>query len=189
MDGQSAIMTSLLHKLILLEAWESGTPAEHDVIDVAEAVERVVAPIADSHRHRDVRLDLAPNAYAAIDPDELLHGLGHLVTNALKYAPNGPITVQVAATTTHVNVSVIDEGPGMTDDELRHAFDRFYRGTRRDVPGSGLGLAIAKRAVERANGTLTVESILSQGTRFTIALPIARRSETVPTNPAVVSSP
>jgi len=189
MDGQSAIMTSLLHKLILLEAWESGAPAEHDVIDVAEAVERVVAPIADSHRHRDVRLDLAPNAYAAIDPDELLHGLGNLVTNALKYAPNGPITVQVAATETHVRVSVIDEGPGMTDDELRHAFDRFYRGTRRDVPGSGLGLAIAKRAVERANGTLTVESILSQGTRFTIALPIARRSETVPTNPAVVSSP
>ncbi|MDE3078146.1 MAG: sensor histidine kinase, partial [Chloroflexota bacterium] len=62
-------------------------------------------------------------------------------------------------------------GCGMTQEELEHAFDRFYRGPRRSVPGSGLGLAIAKRAVERAKGTLAARSEPGCGTCFSISLP------------------
>jgi signal transduction histidine kinase len=62
----------------------------------------------------------------------------------------------------------------MAPKELAHAFDRFYRGeTRRNVEGSGLGLSIAKAAVERAKGTIRVQSGPG-GTRFTIALPPSR---------------
>ena len=175
MDAQSAIMMSLLHKLILLESWETPPPGGRDVIDIAEAVEQVVVPIADSHRHRIVRLQLGGRAFASIDPDELVHAIGNLVTNAVNYAPQGAITVHVAVVGEHVRISVADEGPGLTEEELHHAFDRFYRGARRDVPGSGLGLAIAKRAVERANGTLSVESAVGKGSIFTIALPAAAR--------------
>ena len=71
-----------------------------------------------------------------------------------------------------VEVEVADEGPGMTCDELGHAFDRFYRGaTRRGIDGSGLGLAIAKRAVERAGGSIEARSEPGAGSRFTIVLP------------------
>ncbi len=176
MDGQSAIMTSLLHKLILLESWETRPAGEQDALDVAEAVEQIVAPIAQSHRHRDVRLQLTANAFASIDADELLHAIGNLVTNALNYAPESAIAVEVTIVEDDVRIIVADRGPGMSEEELRHVFDRFYRGARRDVAGSGLGLAIAKRAVERANGTLSAESVLGQGSRFTIALPRAKRA-------------
>lgn len=173
MDAQSAIMTSLMRKLTLLETWEQR-PAPRDVaiVDVAAAVEQIVAPIADSHRHRDVRLRLSPGAFAAIDTEELGYAVGNLVTNALNYAPDGTIDVEVATRRNEVLAVVTDQGPGMTPDELQHAFDRFYRGTRRDVAGSGLGLAIAQRAVERAGGTLTVASVPGFGCRFAIALPL-----------------
>ncbi|MBV8197830.1 MAG: sensor histidine kinase, partial [Candidatus Eremiobacteraeota bacterium] len=52
-----------------------------------------------------------------------------------------------------------------------HVFDRFYRGPQRDVPGSGLGPAIARRAIERAGGTLTLQSDPVAGSTFTISLP------------------
>ena len=113
------------------------------------------------------------NAFASIDPDELLHAVGNLVTNALNYAPEGEISVEVTVVEGDVRITVADQGPGMTEEELGHVFDRFYRGARRDVAGSGLGLAIAQRAVQRANGTLTVESTLGAGSRFTITLPLA----------------
>ena len=173
MDGQSAIMTSLMRKLMLLETWESGAASRDEVVDVSAAVEQIVVPIAESHRHRDVQLRLEAGALAAIDPDELAYAIGNLVTNALNYAPDGTITVEVSSVRDEVRIVVADQGPGMTEDELRHAFDRFFRGGRRDVPGSGLGLAIAKRAVERANGRLTVESTMGAGCRFRIALPLA----------------
>jgi signal transduction histidine kinase len=176
MDGQSAIMTALLQKLILLESWETRPVGVHDAVDVAEAVEQLVAPIAQSHRHREMRLRLCAGAFASIDPDELLHAVGNLVTNALNYAPEGPIAVEVRVVEGDVRIIVADAGPGMSEEELRHVFDRFFRGARRDVAGSGLGLAIAKRAVERANGTLSAQSILGQGSCFTIALPRAERA-------------
>jgi signal transduction histidine kinase len=71
-----------------------------------------------------------------------------------------------------VRIAVADHGPGMSPDEERHAFDRFFRGPlHRAVAGSGLGLAIARRAIERANGTLDLETAPGRGSRFTIELP------------------
>jgi signal transduction histidine kinase len=103
----------------------------------------------------------------------LTYAVTNIVANALKYAPDSPITVDVTADEKNVYVSIADEGPGIPADTLPHIFDRFYRGSRRDVPGSGLGLAIAKVAVERAHGTLTAQSEAGKGTRFTIGLPRA----------------
>ena len=69
-------------------------------------------------------------------------------------------------------IEVADHGPGIPSTDATRVFDRFYRGAQRDVPGSGLGLAIVKRAVERARGTISLESSPS-GSRFTVKLPLA----------------
>lgn len=172
MAEQSAIMTSLVDKLMLLEQWENARSLVADTIDVADAVKHIVAPIADAHPGRPVLVHAWHGFHAAIDHEELSYAVTNLMTNALKYAPDGAITIDVGGDTDVVTIAVSDEGPGLNDEELAHAFDRFYRGPRRDVPGSGLGLAIAKRAVERAKGTLGVESS-ARGARFTIALPRA----------------
>lgn len=171
MSRQSLVMGEMIEKLILLERWEreDDTP-ERSIIDVAQLVEDVVSPMAEAQPARQMSITIAPPASAAIDPSDFAHAVTNLVDNALKYT-RGAIGVRVATDEARVIVEVTDEGPGMTSDELGHAFDRFYRGaTRREVDGSGLGLAIAKRAVERAGGSIEARSEPS-GSRFTIVLP------------------
>jgi signal transduction histidine kinase len=172
MNRQSLLMASLVDKLILLERWERSErvpPAE--AIDVSQLVEDVVVPIAEAQPAREVRLAIEHGAYAAIDPSDLTHAVTNLVDNALKYT-SGRVEVRVCVAGDRIALEIVDEGPGMTPDEILHAFDRFYRGAgRRDIDGTGLGLAIAKSAVERVGGSIAVESSPERGSRFTIVLP------------------
>jgi signal transduction histidine kinase len=171
MNRQSLLMASLVDKLLLLERWDrAGDAQAHEPIDVSQLVEDVVAPLAEAHRERELRLEIEPNASAAIDPIELTHALTNIVDNALAYT-SGAVAVRVALERRGVRIEIEDEGPGMSADEAAHAFDRFYRGNRRDVDGSGLGLAIARRAVERAGGSIALQSSPEAGSRFTIVLP------------------
>jgi signal transduction histidine kinase len=180
MNRQSQIMGSLIEKLMLLERWEDERQrATTESIDVAQLVGDVVAPIAESSPARTVNVSAPDVGLAAIDPIELAHAVTNLLDNALKYTP-GSIDVTVRRESDAIVVEIADRGPGMNADDARHAFDRFFRGTRRDIDGSGLGLSIARRAVERAGGTLELESSPAEGSRFTITLPS-------PNAPALVS--
>lgn len=172
MHDQSRIMGSLIDKLILLERWESpeggGKAAP---IDVGTLVADLVAPIADANPER--RFDIATQSgiLAAIDPTELGYVVTNLADNAVKYGV-GNIAVRVTAQDSTAVIEVADQGPGIPSTDASRVFDRFYRGTQRDVPGSGLGLAIVKRAVERAKGTVTLDSS-PNGSRFIVKLPRA----------------
>ena len=162
-NRQSLVMGSLIDKLILLERWERPGAAEAgEAIDVVQLVEDVVTPIGEANLER-VRLHVGSAGSAAIDPSDLAQALTNLTDNALKYT-EGPVDVRVSEADGRITIDVIDAGPGMTADETRHAFDRFFRGAnRREVEGSGLGLSIARRAIERAGGSLTVESAPRDG--------------------------
>ncbi|MGA3038203.1 MAG: HAMP domain-containing sensor histidine kinase [Vulcanimicrobiaceae bacterium] len=170
MSNQTQIMGSLIEKLMLLEQWESVDSTVARPIDVAQLVSDVAAPIAEANADRLMRIEARPGPLAAIDPGDLTHAVTNLLDNALKYT-HGTIDVGVRTENGRVAVDVADEGPGIDSQAAVHVFDRFYRGDNRDIPGSGLGLAIAKRAIERAGGTLTLESDPGTGSRFTITLP------------------
>jgi two-component system OmpR family sensor kinase len=170
MRSQTQIMASLIEKLMLLEQWESVGTANVEPIDVGQLVSDVAAPIAEANTERVLRIDAHPGPLAAIDPGDLAHAVTNLLDNALKYT-HGTIDVGVHFENGSVAVDVADEGPGIDPQSAVHVFDRFYRGDNRDVPGSGLGLAIAKRAIERAGGTLTLRSDPQAGSHFTITLP------------------
>ncbi|MGA7285750.1 MAG: HAMP domain-containing sensor histidine kinase [Candidatus Cybelea sp.] len=172
MNDQSRIMGSLIDKLILLERWE-GPEATASVaaIDVGTLVADLVAPIADAHPDRQFALTTPSGILAAIDPTELGYVVTNLTDNAVKYG-EGEIEVRVAARDSTAVIEVADHGPGIPSTDATRVFDRFYRGAQRDVPGSGLGLAIVKRAVERARGSISLESS-PRGSRFTVKLPLA----------------
>ncbi|HEV3092813.1 MAG TPA: HAMP domain-containing sensor histidine kinase [Candidatus Cybelea sp.] len=172
MNDQSRIMGSLIDKLILLERWESADAAAASApIDVGRLVADLVTPIADAHPERSFAVDAQPGVLAVIDPTELGYVVTNLADNALKYG-EGAIGVRVRARDGSASIEVSDEGPGIPSADAARVFDRFYRGAQRDVAGSGLGLAIVKRAVERAHGTIALDSNAS-GSRFTVLLPRA----------------
>ena len=143
----------------------------------------MVTPIADTQPARRLRVDAPAGPLAAIDPSDLGHAITNIVDNALKYT-DGAIDVAVRSEGGRVVVVISDEGPGMNADEVAHAFDRFYRGARREIGGSGLGLSIARRALERAGGTIELASDPLSGSRFTLTLaavsPIATREPAQP---------
>jgi len=189
MNRQCALMGSLIDKLMLLDVWDQTDRAEPPaVVDLSQFVEDIVQPLADASPERTVTIGVQPGALARIDPILFSHALTNLVDNALKYAPESVVRVTLACSATSVRIVVADDGPGMTEDEAHHVFDRFYRSPlRRAVPGSGLGLPIARRAIERSGGTLTVESAPGRGARFTIALPrVAAAPRDVVREPAQV---
>lgn len=101
----------------------------------------------------------------------------NVVDNAAKYssAPSS-ITVTAEANAETVAIQVRDEGPGLSAEDKKHAFDRFYRGSEsrsRRTGGSGLGLAIVQALAQRSAGSVSLDSAPDRGTTVSIVLPTA----------------
>ena len=141
---------------------------------------------ANSYQHQADMQEIALEVEASenlppikIDEEQMTRVLGNLVSNALRYTPQtkqGLIRLASAIKNGYVHLTVEDNGQGIPPEHLPNIFHRFYRADesrqRNASHGeSGLGLAIAKSLVEAHGGTIAVESVLKQGTKFTIALP------------------
>jgi signal transduction histidine kinase len=100
-----------------------------------------------------------------------------LIDNAVKYtSEGGSVRVRLWAEDDCMVASVADSGIGITEDDQRHIFDRFWRADKvrsRGMGGAGLGLSIAKWIIDRHNGTVHVASKPGQGSTFTVRIPIA----------------
>lgn len=118
-----------------------------------------------------------PEVFKA-DPNFLKQILIHLLTNAIRYSPEGgTINLELIYQPTEVIFKIQDRGIGIPESELDQVFDAFYRGNNADsisgTPGAGLGLTVVKRLVELHQGTITLESILNQGTIVTLSFPVS----------------
>ncbi len=138
-------------------------------------------PVAES-RGLTLRLDPTPDVpLVQADAGLLGQALSVFLTNALAYTPSGgAVTVRSGVKEKDgkrwVGISVADNGPGLTLDEKRRVFERFFRGQAAEAsgaPGTGLGLSIAREIVERHGGQVEVASIPGEGATFTAWLPAA----------------
>ena len=173
MRQESRRMRALIEKLIYLARLDRGEPAARQIVDVSEVVSRVVGSAAPESP-ATIAVTAAPDARVIADETDIFEAIRNLVDNALKYAPGSDVAVSTAVQGDEIVVVVRDHGPGISEHDRAHAFDRFYRGHGVDgVDGSGIGLAIVKRATERSGGTVSVESREGDGAAFTIRLPRA----------------
>lgn len=161
---------------------ESGQlPLERAPLDMAAVVRRATAAFAPLAEADGVQLQVETMAAAVVvgDANRLHQALANLLANALRYAPQGtqrPPQVRVALwrEAGRVLVRISDTGPGLTAEQQRHVFDRFWRADadrNRTAGGSGLGLAIAKGIVTAHGGDIAVTSTAGQGAAFTMMLP------------------
>ena len=112
-----------------------------------------------------------PDAWVGIGTTDLVRILANLTLNARDaIADQGTISVAVRRAGDHVEIEVRDTGIGMSADVLAHLYQPFFT-TKAIGRGTGLGLATTKIYVERANGTISVDSQLGRGTTFRIRMP------------------
>ncbi|MGG7621799.1 cell wall metabolism sensor histidine kinase WalK [Robertmurraya sp. GLU-23] len=114
-------------------------------------------------------------AFVEGDADKLTQVLDNIISNAMKYSPQGgKITFKVEEKEDHIVVSVSDQGMGIPKENLQQIFERFYRVDKartRKLGGTGLGLAIAKEMVEAHGGEIWAESVEGKGTTVSFTLP------------------
>jgi PAS domain S-box-containing protein len=115
-----------------------------------------------------------PLYYVMVDPDRLREVITNLFDNAVKYTPEGKITLGITGNDQVVQCYVKDTGPGIPADDLPHLFQKFYRvdnSATRTIGGTGLGLFICRKIIELYNGRIWAESEVGKGSNFYINLP------------------
>lgn len=152
------------------------SPRPADLNDVAASSISAAQPHAAA-AGITLELESTGPATGRFDPDRLGQAIDNLVSNAIKYTPEGgTVTVRVSAAGQDLRCEVTDTGIGMTDDELAQAFTRFFRAANAHssaIPGAGLGLAITRSIVENHRGTISLSSTRGKGTTAVLTLPDA----------------
>ena len=169
-------LARLIDDLLSVSRIESGRLVVRRIpVDLGEAINQVAQPFSVQ---RDLRIEIEPSIpHVLADRDMLIQVLTNLIGNAAKYSHgDSPITVKAGHSGQSVEISVADEGIGLTDEEIAHLFEKFYRVDRPEVQeagGTGLGLFITKSLVEILGGQIWVTSSEGAGSTFAFSLPAA----------------
>ena len=137
-------------------------------------IQHVVLTKSALAQQRNIRITTSdqPVTTVLIDADRIMQVLANILDNAIRHShPNDTIVIDYDICPDTVTVIIRDSGTGIAACDIPHLFTRFYRGTGAQGQGSGLGLAIAHAIITAHDGTITIDSILGQGTTVIIQLP------------------
>jgi signal transduction histidine kinase len=173
--GQTEHLSRLLALLLDLSRIESGRfDLDPSRMDLRALASRAVADIQATTTRHEIALRAGRAVVGRWDERRLREVLENLLTNAVKYSPEGgPIDVIVRSGRRDVTVCVVDTGVGLPPDEAPHVFERFYRGKGiRQLEGAGLGLYICQAVVSAHGGRIWAKSAgPGSGTSFCFTLP------------------
>lgn len=181
MHGESERLTKLVQDLLFLAKVDQAPALAvqptrgglHRILGEMEPQLRMLA------KSRDVRVTIGTEAELLLDPDRIKQVILNLFQNAVQHTDSvhGRIEVSLTEDAGGVQLTVKDNGPGIPAEALPHLFDRFYRvdtARARTQGGSGLGLSISHSIVEVHGGRLSVESMIGEGSTFTVWLPFPK---------------
>ena len=179
---QSSRLQHLVKDLLDLSRLESSA-APDTITDVRDGVRNAIAGHQYGATARGLTLAFDDSAasgedvYVQADPTDFAVAIDNLLDNAITYTETGGVTIELRADAENVRLAVADTGIGIPEEDLPRIFERFYRVDRarsRDSGGTGLGLALVRHVVERSGGSVSVQSTLGQGSRFTLEWKRAR---------------
>jgi signal transduction histidine kinase len=173
----------MVNDFLDLARLESGrTHIAQEPVNMAETISETMAVLQPQAAERQVSIALqAPETLPTIigDPSRLKQVMVNLVSNAVKYnREGGRVDIEVKVGEDELDVAVRDTGRGITEEDLSHIFEKFYRvdDPEQQIKGTGLGLSIAKHIVEAHEGTISVQSVRGQGSTFAFTLPLPKHT-------------
>lgn len=178
---ESRRLGRLVADLLNLSRLES-TPAPDTVADIRQAASNAFAGhrVTAAQKGLSLEIDDASvhdeDLYVNTDPTDLAIIFDNLLDNAVNYTIEGGIKVILEADSANVQISFIDSGIGIPQEDIPRIFERFYRVDRarsRATGSTGLGLSLVRNVVERSKGSLEVTSELGKGSTFVVTLPRA----------------
>lgn len=175
-------LTRMVGDLLLLAQAESGKiPLAHELIELDTLLLEVLNQMQVlAHDRVTLNLGNIDQVLVCGDRDRLKQVAVNLIGNAINYTPKGgEIIVGLGKLAEQAQLTVTDNGPGISTEDLPHIFERFYRSEKsrtrqRDGKGFGLGLSIAYWIVRNHGGWIEVKSDLGKGTTFCVWLPLAK---------------
>ncbi|SFJ37130.1 ATP-binding protein [Planctomicrobium piriforme] len=178
LSEQTATLQEIVEVLLFLARTDgSAAPPEQTEVRLATWLPEFVQHWHTRSGGSAIRIEVQGTPVVTTSPPLLKQLLENLVSNAVKYSPPGsPVLVQAKTDGGQVAITVEDRGPGIAAEDQQAIFEPFFRSAaarRSGVVGTGLGLAIVARISSSLGGTVSVESVPGQGSRFTVMLPVS----------------
>ena len=174
-DRENTIISDLLTLVKMDRKAAEVNVAVTDINELLEQILKRLRPIAEKEKV-EVVFESNRSVSAEIDATKLSLAFTNLVEHAIKYnKENGWVRVTLDADHKYFYVKVSDSGIGIPQESLDNIFERFYRCDKshsREIGGTGLGLAITKNAVVAHGGAIKVQSVVGEGTTFTVRIPL-----------------
>ncbi len=183
--GQSRLLMTLIDDILDLSRLTIGKSKKIEMTAVnlnllAEQVVTAHLPLAEVSE-LELVFDPCPElSLVSGEQNQLARMITNLVSNAIRYTPQGQVCVRTFESNGQVCLEVKDSGIGIDPEDQPHLFERFYRGRQvrqSKIHGTGLGLAIVKEIVDMHGGCVTIQSVLGKGSTFQTWLPIYKGPE------------
>lgn len=177
-EGESKRMGSLVEDLLLLARLDQAREMEAKPVDLTEVVDSAVASARAAGPSHPVSFKKSSEELFALGDEARIHQVvANLLANARAHTPAGTkIDVSITRDSDGIRISVADNGPGLSEEDQKKIFERFYRAdpsrVRVDGEGSGLGLSIVDAVMKGHGGSVTVTSELGKGSTFTLFFPV-----------------
>lgn len=174
---KATALSRIVDDLLDVSRAESGQQLSIDRIlfDLCQNLKQMVKHYNELHTGHSILLkECALDGEVYADPIRIGQVLDNIMSNAVKYTPpGGQILINCMIKDDFYRVEVVDNGIGMTAEQLEHVFDKFYRVDASDTakPGIGLGMSITRHIIEGHDGTISIHSKPDQGTRVIFSLP------------------
>lgn len=171
-------LNRMSQKLLSLSRIESQEDSDCEIINITPTVERVIRMLTGIAEENSITIhtNVIQDSPVLIIEDDLYQIIFNLVENGIKYnVPDGKLTVTLDRQNDNAVISIKDTGVGIPEDAVGHVFERFFRVDKarsRKSGGSGLGLSIVRNMVERNGGKISVESVVGEGSMFTLTFPV-----------------
>jgi signal transduction histidine kinase len=177
-EDQARRLSALIDDFLDVQRIEDGRlELKQELVDIGELLREEARAFAVQTARHSLDLDLPDEELPVYgDPSRLLQVLGNLISNAIKYSPDGGEVKLVGSRRSDtVYVGVRDHGVGIAPELQDRIFTKFFRGdaNAHGIAGTGLGLALARDIVEAHGGRMGFSSVLNRGSTFWVELPTA----------------